>query len=123
MPAPSWLLLAWTGLAATAAAAITGSLFGGRASYAWAMHARARSAGHALAFTALLGLLVYAVVYGLVFEATSRADFPFGLLAGFVHGAVAFALSRPRAFPAAAFRVWAMHVAYGGTAAFIYVTP
>jgi hypothetical protein len=115
--------MAWVGLASTCAAAITGNLFAGRTPRAWSLHPRPRSGAHALGVTVGLGLVVYAVLYGVLFEATGRADLPFGVVAGAVHGLAAFVVSGPRSRPADAFRVWAMHIAYGGTAAFLYVTP
>jgi hypothetical protein len=123
MPSPSWLLLAWVGLAATSAAAVAGSLLGGRAPWSWALHAAPRSRAHAAGITILLGIVAYAAGYGILFELVGRSDLPFGLLAGLVHGAVAFLLSSPRRQPGAALRVWVMHAVYGGAAAFLYVTP
>ncbi|HSJ05416.1 MAG TPA: hypothetical protein VK936_01865 [Longimicrobiales bacterium] len=123
MTAPSWLLLFWVGAAATCAAAITGTILGGRAPTAWALIPRTRSAGHGLAGTLVAGLFAYPLLYGLVFEAMHRSDALTGFALGAIHALLAFAMSRPLAAPAAAFRIGAMHVIYGTVCAFLYVTP
>jgi hypothetical protein len=123
MPTPSWLLLVWSGFAATCAAATAGSLLGGRAPRAWALVPRPPSASASLAASLLAGAVLYPIFYGLAFEITSRADVLTGLAMGTVHGSLAFALSRPAAAHRPALRLAAMHVVYGATIAFLYVTP
>lgn len=123
MSAPSWLLLVWVGAAATCAAAITGTLLGGRTRTTWALAPTPRSASHALGVTILAGMVAYPIVYGIIFEAMQRSDVAAGLVLGAVHGVLAFAVSGPRARPWTALRVAAMHVVYGAACAFFYVTP
>lgn len=123
MPSPSWILLAWVGLAATCAAAITGTIVGGGAPQAWSLSPRARSAGHGLRVSIGLGMLLYPPTYGVAFELVGRADVLLGLIVGTGHGLIAFAITVPRYPLAVALRTLLMHVAYGTTMAFLYVTP
>jgi hypothetical protein len=123
MPSPSWILLAWVGLAATCIAAITGTMFGGGAAQAWSLSPRARSAGHGLGVSVGLGLLLYPPAYGIAFELVGRADVLFGVIVGSGHGLIAFVIAAPRHALGVALRTLLMHVAYGATMAFLYVTP
>jgi hypothetical protein len=123
MSAPSWLLLAWVGAAATCAAALTGTLLAGRTRMAWALVPRPRSAAHALRATMLAGMVAYPIIYGVIFEAIQRSDVAVGFILGSVHAIIGFAFSRPGVQPGTAFRMAAMHLAYGTACALLYVTP
>lgn len=123
MPAPSWLILAWSAFVATCAAAMTGALLGGSAPATWSLLPQARGAARALAGTAALGLVLYPVLYALVFEVAGRADATLGLLLGAVHALAALLAAGPRRRTRAAFRVAAMHFTYAVTLSFLYVTP
>lgn len=122
-PLPSWLLLAWAGGAATSAAALTGSLLGGRSHVPWALVPRPGSVLQALAGTLLVGLVVYPAVYGVVFETLGRADLTVGLAGGALHGVVAGLAGGPRRDPRRAARLAAAHLVYAAVLGFLYVTP
>jgi hypothetical protein len=122
-PAPSWLLLTWTGGAATAVAAVTGSLLGGRAPTPWSLLPQPRSVTTALAATILAGVLIYPAIYGVIFELLGRADLHSGIAAGLPHGLLAAAAARPRRNPGAAARIATIHLAWAITFGFLYVTP
>jgi hypothetical protein len=123
IPAPSWLLLAWAGGAATCAAALAASLFGGHAPAPWTLLPRARSRGVAAIGTLVVGVFVYPVIYGVTFEALGRADLVVGLASGVVHAFAAAASGQPRQHPRAAARLGLAHLVYAVMIAFLYVTP
>lgn len=123
MPAPSWLLLVWSGLAATCAAAVLGSLFGGRSVAPWALVPRTRSRAAAALATLVAGVVVYPMLYGLVFEVLGRSSAGTGLALGGIHGVAAFLAGSPRTTPRPAVRSAFMHLLYGVVIAFLYVTP
>jgi hypothetical protein len=123
MPAPSWLLLVWSGCAATCVAAAVGALVGGRAAAPWALYPRPARGARAFGASLLAGVIVYPAVYGLLFEAAGRADLRFGLILGAAHAVLAFAAAGPATARRRALRVAAMHVVYGVAIAFLYVTP
>jgi hypothetical protein len=122
-PTPSWLLLAWAGGAATCAAAMAGSLAGGRAAAPWTLVPRTRSRAVAALATLLVGVALYPAIYGLVFEALGRADLMVGFGAGLVHAGVAVAAGEPRRRPWAAARLGLVHLVYAVVLGFLYVTP
>jgi len=122
-PLPSWLLLAWAGGAATAAAAVTASLLGGRSHVPWALVPRPGSALKALTGTLLVGLVVYPAVYGLIFETLGRADLTVGAAGGVLHAIVAGLAGGPRRDPRQAGRLAAAHLVYAVVLGFLYVTP
>jgi hypothetical protein len=122
MTAPSWLLLAWCGLAASCAAAIAGSLM------PRAERDRPRSA---IVRSAAAGLIALPLIYGLIFEALQKADFRTGLALGAAHGVLAVLLAARRTGPHApprvqlriAARAAVLSLVYGVTIGFLYVTP
>jgi hypothetical protein len=119
---PGWLLLVWSGAAATAAAAVAGSVLGGRGG-SWLLLSQGRRRSTAVTLSMLAGILGYPALYGLAFEALGRADVPAGLLLGLVHGAVVFAAARPLSRPGPAARLATIHMVYGTALGFLYVTP
>jgi hypothetical protein len=123
MPAPSWILLAWSGCAATCVAALAGSLFGGRAHAPWALVPGVRSGLGAALATLAAGTLLYPIIYGMIFETMGRADMFVGAAIGAVHAVLAFFAGRPRELPSVAFRLAFVHLVYGTTIGFLYVTP
>jgi hypothetical protein len=123
VPAPSWLLLAWAGGAATCAAALVGSLFGGRNATPWSLVPRPRSRASAALATLLVGVIAYPAIYGLVFETLGRADIKVGLAAGVLHAALAGIAGQPRRQPAPAARLAVNHFVYVVLLSFLYVTP
>jgi hypothetical protein len=123
MPAPSWLLLAWSGFAATCVASLAGALVGGDEPHTWSLLSRSRSALPALLTTLAAGVMIYPLMYGAVFEHLARADAQLGTLLGAGHGLLALLFARPTREPRNAFRVALMHALYGVTLAFLYVTP
>lgn len=123
MTAPAWLLLVWSGLGATCAVVIGGSLLGRRTASAWALSPRSRSDARAFAWTLIAGAAVYPLLYGIAFEVLRRSDVRAGLLLGLVHGALAVILTSPGGSPRSALRTAAVHVVYGIVIAFLYVTP
>jgi hypothetical protein len=123
MPAPSWLLLAWSGFAATCVASLAGALVGGDEPHTWSLLPRSRSALAALLATLAAGLIAYPLIYGAVFEHLARADAQLGALLGAGHGVIALLFARPTREPRNAFRVGLMHALYGLSLAFLYVTP
>jgi hypothetical protein len=124
MPAPSWLLLIWSGCAATCAAALAGSLIGGRAAGSWALLPRPRPTGRALGSTFLAGVVLYPLVYGILFELNSRSHLADGVVAGAVHAMLLLIAARRLTLPGrTAVRIAVMHVVYGAIIALLYVTP
>jgi hypothetical protein len=85
--------------------------------------------------TLLLGVLVYAPLYGLSFEILQRADIFYGIVLGTAHGLVAMLIATVRrrnsAHPARtrgaalleAARVVAARVLYGAVLGFVYLVP
>jgi hypothetical protein len=122
MPSPSWILLSWSGFAATLAAALVGVAVGAGAPRAWSLAPRAPTTSSALRATVVTGLVAYPLLYGLVFELLGRADLLIGLMAGSLHAIIAFFLARPRAHPATAMRSAAAHLVYVTVLAFVYIT-
>ncbi|CAN5682453.1 hypothetical protein BH23GEM9_BH23GEM9_13660 [soil metagenome] len=123
MPDIFWFLLAWSGFAATCAAALLGALTGGLQAASWSLLPTQRSALLATAVTLLVGTLVYPLLYGAVFELAGRADIPMGAILGAIHAAVTATLVSRRNPPRVALRVALMHLVYGVVIAFLYVTP
>jgi hypothetical protein len=123
MPSPAWLLLFWSGCAATCAAAAAGSLVGGKAARSWSLEPRPVSAALSLAATIAAGMLIYPVIYGVVFETIGRADVPAGAVMGGVHAVLAVAASHRAGLPRTMPRMAVMHLIYGIVLALLYVTP
>jgi hypothetical protein len=123
MPSPSWLLLFWSGCAATCAAAAAGSIVGGRGARTWSLEPRRHSAVISLAATIAAGALIYPVIYGVVFETISRADVPAGAVMGSVHALLAVIAAHAAGAPRAMPRMAVMHLTYGIVLALLYVTP
>ena len=122
MPAPSWILLAWSGFAATLAAALFGVAVGAGAPRAWSLLPHAPDTASALRASAVTGLLVYPLVYGLVFEMMGRSDLLVGIVAGSLHALIAFFLARSRGDTTTALRSAATHLVYVATLAYLYIT-
>jgi hypothetical protein len=122
MNMPAWLLLLWSGAAATCAAAVAGAVLGSRRG-GWLLLPAVRPHRRAAVLSLAAGILAYPVAYGVVFEATSRDDVVTGLILGTVHGIVVLLASRPRADVRLALRAAGMHVIYGAVIALLYVTP
>jgi hypothetical protein len=97
IPAPSWLLLLWCGLAAALASELVAA--------ALRPPRRSRRRGEAVfptlqagprenAFIAVLSsALLFAPAYGIIFESAHRADAEFGALLGAAHGIAAGAIA------------------------------
>lgn len=143
MPAPSWLLLFWSGFAASMASewivAAVRALFTTKNPLSRTARPRLMSAPRASVPLALaIGTLVAAPAYGIIFEWWNRADLMAGLALGTLHGAIAGAVAMVtflrrrridrRLAPVrvlAAFRARRMitRVLYGGLLGFLYVVP
>jgi hypothetical protein len=123
MPAPSWVLLTWSGFAATFAAAVFGNAVGGGAPRAWSLAPRARTRVDALRWSFLAGMLGFPILYSLVFELIGRSDILVGIIAGLIHAPVAFLAARPREDRASAWRAAGIHFVYVVVFAFLYITP
>lgn len=123
MHAPSWLLLFWSGFAATLAAAIVGTALGCGAPRAWALTPRPRTGPAAFATTLFAGLLLYPALYGILFEIAARADIRTGLIAGALQAFVVFLLSRRSLGSAVSLRIASANLVYAVTLAFLYTTP
>jgi hypothetical protein len=124
---PSWLLLIWSGLAATLAASVVGAgpgiLIGTRIPR---RHRLRRHLGRLL-LGAALGVIVYPVLYGVAFEWMVRADLVIGAMLGAAHGALAIlarAVRPPthRGAPGPG-RLLAGHLVYGALLGWLYVVP
>jgi hypothetical protein len=122
MNMPAWLLLLWSGAAATCAAAIAGVVLGSRRG-SWQLLPALWPLGRATAMSLAAGLLFYPVAYGIVFEASSRDDVVTGAVLGAVHGLAVLIASRPRRDARLAVRAGGLHVIYGAVIALLYVTP
>lgn len=123
MNMPSWLLLLWCGLGGTCGAAVIGSVLGGSARMSWSLDPLPDSAMRGVAWSIVAGLVVYPAVYGVVFEAIRRSDYRIGLVLGAAHALIVILACNRRLGAAAAMRIVAIHVVYGTTLAFLYVTP
>ncbi|MGH7501537.1 MAG: hypothetical protein ACREL7_07220 [Longimicrobiales bacterium] len=141
IPAPSWLLLFWCGLAAAlasefVAAALRPPRLGRRRGET--NSPRLQTGPRENTFIALLlAALLFTPVYGLIFEVAHRADAPFGAILGAAHGLVAgaFALlsAAHRADDVAATPIRALawfrirrlisHTTFGAVLGFLYAVP
>lgn len=124
---PSWLLLLWTGLAATLVASVAGAgpgiLIGTRLS----RRNRVRRHFGRLMLAVLLGVVLYPLLYGAVFEALGRADLTLGAALGGAHGALAvlWRVLRPptgRDLPGP-LRLLIGHALYGVVLGVLYIVP
>lgn len=122
MLAPSWVLLAWSGFAATVAAAVYGAVAGGDMPRAWSLAPRPDSYASALRWSVGAGLFIYPILYALLFEAIGRADVLAGLAAGVLHAFTAFAFVRLRHDGATALRAAGLHLVYVVVFAVLYIT-
>lgn len=120
---PAWLLLVWSGLAATSVAALLAPAVGGAAVAPWSLAPVPRSVRHGAAWSLIAGAIVYPIVYGFLFELLHRADLRIGLVLGALHGVIMFAVARRTSSSRAAFRAAAAHLVYGAAIAFLYITP
>jgi hypothetical protein len=141
IPAPSWLLLLWCGF--TAAIASEWLVAAGRAFIAprgaekgTGPRLMSRPRG-SIPFSILSGTVVFAPLYGLLFEWLSRADFEAGAAVGAAHGVFAGLLVllstiRRTTGPAAkalrpmlGYRARRLitRVLYGALLGFLYVVP
>jgi hypothetical protein len=123
---PSWLLLLWAGTAATLAASLVGAgpgvLIGARLGGSGAVR---RHLGR-FALAVGLGVAVYPLLYGLIFEGAARADLLAGLGLGAVHGLLAIiwrALRPPRRRAPGPLRLLAGHLVYGAVLGLLYIVP
>jgi hypothetical protein len=123
MPVPSWVLLLWSGFAATFVAAVFGNAVGGGAKRAWSLAPRARTRVDALRWSFLAGMLGFPILYSIVFELIGQSDIRTGAIAGLVHAPLAFLAAHPRDDRAAALRTAVMHFLYVVVFAFLYITP
>lgn len=123
MHAPSWLLLFWSGFAATLAAAIVGTALGRGAPRAWALTPRPRTGPAAFGTTLFAGLVAYPALYGFLFEFGARAEIRTGLIAGSLHALIVFLLGRRLLGNAVSFRMASANLVYAVTLAFLYTTP
>jgi hypothetical protein len=144
IPAPSWLLLFWCGF--TAAIASEWLVAAGRAFIAprravlaekgTGPRLMSRPRG-SIPFSILSGTIVFAPLYGLLFEWLSRADFEAGAAVGAAHGVLAGLLvllstirrtSKPAGTalrPMLGYRARRLitRVLYGALLGFLYVVP
>ena len=118
---PAWLLLAWSGLAATLVSACVRALLPlppgpGR-----------RTAAHRLARSVILGLLAFPLAYGLAFETIGRADLVSGAALGLLHGLLEAGLRLRNAAPHHRGRPFALGLlgglSYGLVIGFLYLVP
>src|SRR5687768_1551590 len=123
MPVPSWVLLIWSGFAATFAAAVFGNAVGGGIPRAWSLAPHARTRADALRWSCFAGLLGFPILYSTLFELIGRADLTVGTLAGLIHAALAFLAAQPHADRATAVRAAGIHFVYVVVFAFLYITP
>jgi hypothetical protein len=141
IPAPSWFLLFWCGLAAALASEFIVAL--ARATLAHGQ--RSTEAGPRLMsaprtsipFAVLSGAFVFAPLYGIAFEWLARADLQAGAAIGAIHGVIAgvavlFAAFRRRAGsparslkPMLGFRARRLltRALFGALLGFLYVVP
>jgi len=141
IPAPSWFLLFWCGLAAALGSefivAIARALLKpGQAAPAGAPRLMSTPRG-SVPFAILSGTLVFAPVYGLAFEALARADLEAGAALGALHGALAGLLVIVAAFrrrartqpkslrPVIGYRTRRLvtRILFGALLGFLYVVP
>jgi hypothetical protein len=123
MIVPAWLLLIWSGLAAASAAAIAAPAIGGVQVAAWSLAPAPRSRLHGAVWSLAAGAFAYPLIYGAAFELLHRADITAGLILGAIHGAIMFAVARPKGTPRSALRAAFAHLVYGAVMGFLYITP
>jgi hypothetical protein len=139
IPTPSWPLLLWCGLAAAIAsqwiAGLFASVFHRRENRSVAPRLMSRPRGSVLV-SLLTGTLLFAPLYGIVFEFIGRADLSTGALLGVLHGILATIWSlwaarhgdariRPPVRSILFHRAarTAIRVIYGAALGFLYVVP
>jgi hypothetical protein len=87
LPDTSWLLLIWTGLAATIFASVLVAPLAAKNARGAIPYMRPASLGDSL-LLAVLGVLVYPAIYGLILDALHTASILAGAVLGLVHALV-----------------------------------
>lgn len=127
MHAPSWVLLAWSALAATLASLGLRALLPPPRPRGAAHGTSGVRPGRAGAFARdlFLGLLLLPPLYGFAFEALGRADLVAGAALGTAHGLLDAAIRARTASPRgrAIARALTGGIAYGLALGFLYVVP
>ena len=141
IPSPSWILLLWCGLAASLAGELVAAVLRpgrGTRRHGEASSPRLMAGPRENSIIAVLtGFLIFAPVYGLLFEASHRADIAAGVIVGAAHGVLAGAIAliaaarQPadaRATPLAAlawFRARRLlsRMTFGAVLGFLYAVP
>jgi hypothetical protein len=116
--APTWPILLWSGLVASVAASFVLPRRVPR-------HAGIRSLPR-WPMVLLLGVLLFAPLYGVGFEALGRANLGTGVMFGAAHGLFSLAFAIPRRREAGAFhlmRLVAGRLLYGTLIGFLYPVP
>lgn len=123
LPDTSWLLLIWTGLAATIFAAAVIAPLAARGVSGSVLFMRPASIADT-ALLALLGIVVYPAIYGTILDTLHSASILTGAAIGVAHAIVlVFALGINRRGNATIRAILLTHVAYGAVLGFLYVTP
>ncbi len=118
LTAPAWPILAWCGLAASLLAAF---VLPARAANRSGVRARPRWIA-----AVVLGLFVFAPLYGLAFEALGRADIGAGAILGTAHGfasAVRAIPQRNRVGSVHLLRLFAAGFVFGTVLGYLYPIP
>jgi hypothetical protein len=123
MTLPSWLLLIWSGAAATCAAAMTGTVIGAARKGTWSLAPRESTRLHNLAWTFGAGCVLYPFIYGLLLALLHTHSATAGLLLGALHAGIVVAVNSPNRNSARVVSLAAMHIVYGVLIAFLYVAP
>jgi hypothetical protein len=138
-PTPTWPLLLWCGLAAAIAsqwiAGLVASIFRRQENRSASPRLMSRQRGSVLV-SILTGTLLFAPLYGIVFELAGRSNLSTGALLGLVHGILATAWSlwaarrgdprlRPSVRSILAHRAGrtAIRILYGAVLGYLYVVP
>jgi hypothetical protein len=123
LPDTSWLLLIWTGLAATIFAAAVVAPLAARETRGSLLFMRPASVTDLL-LLAVLGIIVYPAVYGTILDALHSASILTGAALGLAHALVLLLTARVQRIGSTAVRtLFLTHVAYGAVLGFLYVTP
>ena len=123
LPDISWLLLIWTGLAATIFAAAVVAPLAARGERGALLFMRPASIADACLLAAL-GVIVYPAIYGTILDAMHSASILTGAALGLAHAIVLTLSPRSsRRVNATVRAIVLTHVAYGAVLGFLYVTP